>query len=97
MIDGRFPSGYLTFMSERRASRSPLTKTTMRRSVLLGIALIVVGGTVFLRGLSSPREILKVGDISVSADEPNPIVPWATGLAVLAGLVLVTTGPRRKA
>ena len=36
----------------------------MRAPVLVGIALIVIGGTVFLRGLSAPKTILKVGDIS---------------------------------
>lgn len=71
----------------------------MRRSVMLGTALMVVGGTVFLRGLSAPdqRDVLDAGDAPASAQEPNPIVPWATGLAVLAGLALVTTGTRRKA
>jgi len=69
----------------------------MRGSVMLGAALLVVGGTVFLRGLSAPREILKVGYVTVSAEERNPIVPWATGLAILAGLAFVTTGTRRKA
>lgn len=69
----------------------------MRASMMVGTALIVVGGTVFLRGLSAPRTVLKVGDVSVSAEEQSPIVPWATGLAVLAGLALVTTtGTRRK-
>jgi hypothetical protein len=69
----------------------------MRPSVMLGIALIVIGGTVFLRGLSAPRTILKVGDISVSAEERSPTLPWVMGLSVLAGIVLVTTGTRRKA
>lgn len=71
----------------------------MRGSAMVGLALIVVGGTVFLRGLSAPsnREVLKVGDVTVSAEERTSITPWATGLAVLAGLALVTTGRRRKA
>lgn len=69
----------------------------MRRSVMLGTALLVVGGTVFLRGLSAPKqgEVLTVGDVPAST-QANPIVPWATGLAVLAGLALVTVRPRRK-
>ena len=69
----------------------------MRAPVLVGIALIVIGGTVFLRGLSAPKTILKVGDISVSAEERSPVAPWAAGLAALAGVALVTTGTRRKA
>jgi drug/metabolite transporter (DMT)-like permease len=71
----------------------------MRGSVMLGIALIVVGAVVYLRGgsFTTRREVLKVGDVSVSAEERSPIAPWAAGLAVLAGIVLVTTGVRRKA
>ena len=65
----------------------------MRGWLVLGSVLIVVGGTVFLRGLSAPKP--EAGDPSITA--PNPIIPWATGVAVLAGVVLVTIGKRRKA
>ena len=70
----------------------------MRRSVMLGTALIVVGGTVFLREMSAPAryEDLKIGDGPASAQNFNPIIPWATGLTVIAGLVLVANGKRRK-
>ena len=69
----------------------------MRGSVLLGTALIVIGGTILLRGLSAPKTILKLGDVSVSAEERSPTIPWIIGLSILAGVVLVTTGTRRKA
>jgi hypothetical protein len=69
----------------------------MRASVMLGTALIVIGGTIFLRGLSAPRTTLRVGDISVSAEERSSTAPWLIGLSILAGIVLVTTGTRRKA
>jgi hypothetical protein len=71
----------------------------MRRSVMLGTALIIVGGTVFLREMSAPAryEDLKLGNGTASAQDWNPIVPWATGLTVLAGLALVTAGKRRRA
>ena len=68
----------------------------MRAPVMLGTALIVIGGTIFLRGLSAPRTTLKVGDVSVSAEERSPTVPWLAGLSILAGIALVTTGTRRK-
>lgn len=69
----------------------------MRASVMLGTALIVIGGTIFLRGLSAPRPTLNVGDIQVSAEERSPRAPWLMGLSILAGIALVTTGKRRKA
>ena len=71
----------------------------MRGSAMVGLALIVVGAAVYLRGLSytTKREVLKVGDVSVSAEERSPVPSWAAGLAVLAGIALMTTGARRKA
>jgi hypothetical protein len=69
----------------------------MRAPVMLGTALMVIGGTIFLRGLSAPHTILKVGDVSVSAEERSPITDWAAGFAIFAGLALVTGGVRRKA
>jgi hypothetical protein len=65
--------------------------------MMLGIALVVVGGTVFLRGLSAKREVVSFGDITVSAEERNPLATWAAVLAVLGGLALVATGKRRNA
>jgi hypothetical protein len=66
---------------------------------MVGLALIVIGAAIYLRGLgfTSKREVLKIGDVSVSAEEQSPIAPWVAGLAVLAGIALMTTGARRKA
>jgi hypothetical protein len=69
----------------------------MRAPMWLGIALIVIGGTVFLRGLGAPRAILRVGDVSVSAEERSPVVPWVIGLSILAGAALVVSEKLRKA
>jgi len=71
----------------------------MPRSAMVGMALIVIGAAIYLRGLgfTSKREVLKIGDVSVSAEEQSPIAPWVAGLAVLAGIALMTTGARRKA
>lgn len=71
----------------------------MRMSMIVGLALIVVGGFVLVRGgsFSSRREVLKVGDVSITADERRPIEPWIAGLAVIGGIALVAAGARRKA
>jgi len=71
----------------------------MPRSAMVGLALIVIGAAVYFRGLSvtTKRDVLKIGDVSVSAEEKRPIAPWVAGLAVLAGIALMTTGVRRKA
>ena len=69
----------------------------MRAPVMLGTALIVIGGTIFLRGLSAPRTTVEVGGIPVLTEERSPAAPWVVGLSILAGIALVATGTRRKA
>ena len=71
----------------------------MRISTMVGIALIAVGGFLFVRGgsFTTRRDVVKVGDLKITADEQQPIAPWVAGAAVLTGVVLVVTGVRRKA
>jgi hypothetical protein len=71
----------------------------MRLPVLAGLALIVAGAFVFFRGgsFTSRRDVLDVGGLKVTAEEQHPIAPWIAGAAVLAGVVLVASGARRKA
>jgi len=44
---------------------------------MVGLALIVIGAAVYLSGarFTTKREVLKVGDVSVSAEERSPIAP----------------------
>jgi drug/metabolite transporter (DMT)-like permease len=70
----------------------------MRASVWIGIALIVAGVAVYLRGGITRREkVVDVGPLSVSTSERQPVPPWIAGLAVGAGVLLVAAGMRRKA
>jgi hypothetical protein len=66
--------------------------------MIAGVALIVIGAFVLLRGgsFTSHREVMRIGDMSVSAEERRPIEPWLAGVAVVAGIALVATGARRK-
>lgn len=79
-----------------RLERATLTRAIMRASVMLGTALIVIGGTIFLRGLSAPRTTRDAGGTSVTAEKRNPAVPWLIGLSIVGGIALVTTGKRRQ-
>ena len=65
--------------------------------VWIGIALIVAGVAVYLRGgVTRKEEVIDVGPLTVSKSERQPIPPWIAGLAVGAGIVLVATGVRQK-
>jgi hypothetical protein len=70
----------------------------MRVMLLAGLALVLAGSVVLYRGgtFTSRRDVLKVGDLKVTAEEQHPIQPWIAGAAVLAGVVLLVSGARRK-
>jgi drug/metabolite transporter (DMT)-like permease len=70
----------------------------MRGSVWAGIALIVVGIVVYLRGgFTKKEEVVDVGPLSVSHTEKQHIPPWVAGLVVAGGVVLVAAGMRQRA
>ena len=70
----------------------------MRAPVWIGIALIVAGVVVYLRGgITRKEEVLDVGPLEVSTSERQEIPPWIAGLVVGAGVVLVAAGLRQKA
>jgi drug/metabolite transporter (DMT)-like permease len=71
----------------------------MRLTMIAGVALVVVGAFLLVRGgsFTTHREMMRVGDMSVSAEERRPIEPWLAGVAVVAGIALLATGTRRKA
>ncbi len=69
----------------------------MRASVWLGIALIVAGVAVYLRGgITTKEDVIDVGPLTVSKSERQSIPPWIAGLAVGAGVLLVASGMRQK-
>ena len=71
----------------------------MRPFIIAGIALIVAGAFFLVRGgsFTTRRDVLEVGGVTISAEEQHPIMPWVSGLAVLAGVGIVVMGMRRKA
>jgi drug/metabolite transporter (DMT)-like permease len=70
----------------------------MRGTVWAGIALIVVGVALYLKGgFTKKEEVLDVGPLSVSTSEKQSVPPWIAGIAVGAGVLLVAAGMRQKA
>jgi drug/metabolite transporter (DMT)-like permease len=69
----------------------------MRAQVWIGIALIIAGVAVYLRGgITRKEEVIDVGPLTVSKSERQSIPPWIAGLAVAAGVLLVVSGARQK-
>ena len=71
----------------------------MRPQALVGIVLIVLGAFVLFRGMTykSKDEVLKVGDLKASVEQKHAVPTWAGGVALVAGLVLLAGGMKRRA
>ena len=70
----------------------------MRPLTLAGLALLVLGAFVLLRGLSytSQKSVLKVGDFNATVEERQAVPPWMGAVAVVGGIVLLVAGSRRR-
>ena len=70
----------------------------MRASVWVGIALIIAGVVVYLRGgITRKEKVVDVGPLEVSTSERQEIPPWIAGLVIGAGVLIVAAGLRQKA
>ena len=71
----------------------------MRQFIIAGIMILGLGAFVLLRGASftSRRDVLKVGDVKITADEQQSIPPWVGGAAMMVGVALIVAGTRKRA
>jgi drug/metabolite transporter (DMT)-like permease len=71
----------------------------MRPATILGVLLILAGAFVLVNGgsFTTRRDVVRLGDLKISAEERHPVRPWMAGLAILGGVTLVVVGARRKA
>lgn len=71
----------------------------MRLPIIIGIALLGLGAFVLLRGASftSRRDVVRVGDVKLTADQQQTIPPWVGGVVILAGVACIVGGARKRA
>jgi hypothetical protein len=71
----------------------------MRPSLIAGIIIALLGAFVLLRGASftSRKDVLKIGDVKVTADERQSIPPWVGWAAVIVGVGVIAAGARQRA
>jgi uncharacterized membrane protein len=71
----------------------------MRPLTLVGILLLALGAFILFQGMSykSKDQVLKVGDLKASVTEKHAVPTWVGGLAVVAGVVLIAGGMKRRA
>lgn len=70
----------------------------MRPPMIAGIVLLVLGVFVLIQGgtFSQKRDVLKIGDLKVTASEEKTIPTWVGGAALIVGVVLLVGGARKK-
>lgn len=71
----------------------------MKPLSLVGILLLVLGAFIVFRGATykSRDEVLKVGDLKASVEEKRAVPTWVGGVAIVAGIVLLAAGMKRRA
>jgi hypothetical protein len=71
----------------------------MRPLSIVGILLLVVGAFIVFRGATfkDRDEVLRVGDLKASVEERRAVPTWVGGAAIVAGIVLLAAGMKRRA
>jgi hypothetical protein len=71
----------------------------MRPLSIVGILLLAIGAFIVFRGATykDRDEVLRVGDIKASVEERRAVPTWLGGVAIVAGVVLLAAGMRRRA
>lgn len=80
-------------------SHSAWKGVPMRAFIIAGVVILGLGAFVLLRGASftSERNVLKVGDVQITADQRQTVPPWAGVAALVVGAGLIVTGVRKRA
>ncbi len=70
----------------------------MRPLLLIGVILIGLGAFVLIRGgsFTSREDVLKVGDLKVTATEEQSIPPWVGVAGIIAGAIVIVVGARTR-
>ena len=90
---------YLLSIWKPPGLNSQIKERTMRPLSLIGIVLLALGAFIIFRGASykSKDEVLRVGDLKASVEEKHAAPTWVGGAAIVAGVVLLAAGMRRRA
>lgn len=101
IIDGRVPGWSVEHL---RAAQGQVVRrhssrgTIMRPYIIAGAIILALGAFVLLRGasFSSQEDVLKIGEVKITATERQRIPPWVGGAAILIGAGLIVAGMKQR-
>jgi hypothetical protein len=102
IIDGEDPRWSVDYLRGARRNRRGLTRPWMQGSIrqllVAGLALLVVGTFLFLRGARAPSGtgVPGLGEAEVPTRERLAILPPVGGAALAAGVVLLVARVRKR-
>jgi hypothetical protein len=103
IIDGRVPGWSVDRLRRRSGIATSVNQVLkgefMRQYGILGLVLIGIGGFLLFNGGSfmHRENVLKMGDVHVTANERESIPSWVGGVVMLVGAALLVTGVRKRA
>ncbi len=71
----------------------------MRPSSIIGVLLALLGIFVLVRGggFTTRKDVVKVGDVKLTAPEEHAVPPWTGAVALVAGVAMAAAGFRKSA
>lgn len=102
IIDGDLPGwsvSHLRAPSRRRSVFIPIWKdVSMRQYLIAGLVVIGLGAFLLLRGgsFTTRSDVVKIGDMKITANERQSIPPWTGGVVIVAGVALLVAGARKR-
>jgi hypothetical protein len=71
----------------------------MRSFLVAGVIILALGAFLLIRGgtFTTRRDVIKVGDVKISADSRESVPTWLGWVAVVAGGALLVAGMRKQA
>jgi len=70
----------------------------MKPLTVVGVLLVVLGALVVFKGLpyQSRSDVVKIGDLQISAEQRRPIPTWVGVVGMVGGLLLIAGVGRRR-
>lgn len=102
IIDGQVEGWSVNHLRRRATTGSAITRIikgdSMRQYGIFGLVIIGIGAFLAFNGASfmHRENVLKVGDVHITANDRETIPPWVGGVVMVVGAAFLVTGMRKR-